>query len=181
MASSFWLSSAPLLVMLVVAAIIDGRHRRIPNWLTVTLMLSGLAQSFTAIHLTRPSMAALGILAGFVLMLGQFALGGLGGGDVKLLMGVGAWVGPLPLLAVFAGASIVGMIIVITQALWQGRFKILLNNSAVVAVNLAHLKQVGVEHAIATGQSCRSVDRPLPYAVPVLLATVVFIGLQGVL
>ena len=110
-----------LLTMLIVAAVIDARRRRIPNWLTLTLMICGIAQSFTAAHTVGPGAALLGIFGGFALMLGQFALGGLGGGDVKLLMGVGAWVGPLPLLAVFAAASVIGMVIVISQALWQGR------------------------------------------------------------
>ena len=42
-----------------------------------------------------------------------------------------------------------------------------------LAVNLVHVRQVGVEHAKATGLACRSVDRPLPYAVPTGLAVVV--------
>jgi prepilin peptidase CpaA len=176
-----WLGLAPLMFMLAIAAVIDARFRRIPNWLTITMLLSGLAQSFTSLHLARPSMAVLGIAAGFAIMLGQFVLGGLGGGDVKLMMGVGAWLGPVPLLAVFAAASVVGMIIVLSQAAWQGRLIKLLDNCCVVLVNLVHLKHVGVEHAIETGKLCRSVDKPLPYAVPVLLATLLVVGLQGVL
>jgi hypothetical protein len=37
-------------------------------------------------------------------------------------------------------------------------------------VNLVHVRDVGLEHATATGKSSQSVDKPLPYAVPVLLA-----------
>lgn len=171
MTAAPWLQLTPLFALLLLAAAIDARSRRIPNWLTGSLMLCGLAQSFTALHTVSPTASFLGLLAGFALMLGQFALGGLGGGDVKLLMGVGAWVGPLPLLGVFMAASLVGLVIVITQAIWQGRMQQLIRNSALVAVNLAHLKEVGIEHARATGQSCRSIDRPLPYAVPVLVGT----------
>ena len=65
---------------------------------------------------------------------------------------------------------------VVAQALAQRRGKILLRNTAVLAVNLAHVGDVGLDHAKATGQSCRSVDRPLPYAVPVLIAMAVLIA-----
>jgi prepilin peptidase CpaA len=170
--SAQWIHLAPLLAMLVIAAVIDARQRRIPNWLTAAMMLCGLAQSFTSVHSVGPGAASLGLLAGLALMLGQFALGGLGGGDVKLLMGVGSWVGPLPLLMIFMAASVAGLIIVLVQAWWQGRLASLVRNSSVIAVNLIHLREIGVEHVSATGASCRSIDKPLPYAVVVLIGTV---------
>ena len=58
------------------------------------------------------------------------------------------------------------------QALAQGRLNVLLRNTAVVGKNVAHLRDFGVDHVKATGKACRSVNRPLPYAVPVLLATI---------
>ena len=61
-------------------------------------------------------------------------------------------------------------IIVLFQALYQGRGRILMRNSAVLAVNMAHMGDVGLDHVRETGQSSRSIDRPLPYAVPVLVA-----------
>ena len=47
-----------------------------------------------------------------------------------------------------------------------------------LTVNLIHLQDVGLEHTRATGRSSRSVDRPLPYAVPVLLAVLVILARQ---
>jgi hypothetical protein len=87
-------------------------------------------------------------------------------------MAVGTWVGPLPLLAIFAGASVIGLMIVMAQAFWQRRMGRLLHNSALLEVNLVHIRQVGLDHARETGKSCKSIDRPLPYAVPVLLSTI---------
>ncbi len=161
----------PLLAMLLIAAVIDVRERRIPNWLSLTLAFSGLAQSFLLASTVAPAQAALGALIGFGLCFVPFALGAMGGGDVKLMAAVGAWLGPWPVLAIFAVAAIVGMVIVLVQALLAGRLRALLHNTGMVTVNLIHLRAVGVEHAKATGQSCRSVDKPLPYAVPVLVAT----------
>jgi prepilin peptidase CpaA len=166
----------PLFVMLSIAAVSDLRSRKIRNWLTFSLVLTGLAQSFTAVHTVAPMASLLGLAAGFGLTFLLFAMGALGGGDVKLLAGVGAWVGPMPVLAVFCLAAVAGMVIVLAQALWQGRLRQLLHNSALVAVNIAHVSELGVAHATATGKSCRSVDRPLPYAVPVFLGVAALVA-----
>jgi prepilin peptidase CpaA len=175
MANYSLLMCMPMLLLLVWAACEDLRSRRIPNWLSFAVLLSGLIQSYTATQTVAPKQAWLGFLVGFGLPSILFALGALGGGDVKLLAGVGAWLGPNDALWVFALAAIVGMFIVLTQATKQGRMKILLRNSAVVAINLAHVGDVGLEHTTRTGQESRSVDRPLPYAVPILAATLLVI------
>jgi prepilin peptidase CpaA len=163
----------PLLLMLIWAAVEDLRSRRIRNWLTFSLLFTGITHSVIgdggAISIGS-SLAGAGV--GFVLPLLLFAIGAMGGGDVKLLAGVGAWIGPMPVFQIFCTAAIVGMIIVLGQAAAQGRLRILSRNSAVLAINLVHLGDVGVEHAAATGRSCRSVERPLPYAVPVLIAVI---------
>lgn len=165
------LTCLPLLGFLLLAAIVDVRKRRIPNMLTLVLAGAGLALSFTRLGLVGPWSALAGLGVGFGLTLALFILGALGGGDVKLLAGVGAWIGPWPVLAVFLAAAVVGLVLVIAQSLWSGRLKVLFQNSALLVVNLVHVRQVGVEHVSRTGKSCRSVDKPLPYAVPVLVAT----------
>ncbi len=165
-------AAAPLGAALIWAAVSDVRSRRIPNLLTFALVLCGVAQSFLNSGTVTPTQSLLGLAMGFMLTFVLFAIGALGGGDVKLLAGLGAWLGPQMALLVFAAAAIVGMVIVLGQALVQGRLMTLFRNSAVVGMNLMHLRDLGVEHAAATGRHCRSVDRPLPYAVPVLIATV---------
>ena len=42
----------------------------------------------------------------------------------------------------------------------------LLTNTTVLTINLIHLQDVGVDHARAAGQSCRSLEQYLPFAVP---------------
>jgi prepilin peptidase CpaA len=168
----------PMLGLLIVAAAMDWRSRRIPNWLTLGLLTSGLAQSLAWHGAVTPMQSLLGALAGFGLLLVLFVLGAVGGGDVKLLAGVGAWLGPQGVLQVFTTAAVVGLIIVLVQSVWQGRMRILLRNSAVVALNLVQIEQLGAEHVISSGQSARSVEKPLPYAVPVLAAALVVLLAQ---
>ena len=137
------LMCAPVVGLLIAAATIDWRHRRIPNWLTFSLLLSGLAQSFAPHATVTPLGAVLGMLTGFGLTFALFALRAVGGGDVKLLAGIGAWFGPQWALALFCVEAIIGMLMVLAQAAAQGRTRVLLRNSAVVAINLAHVNDVG--------------------------------------
>lgn len=170
----------PLLLMLVWAAIEDLRFRKIRNWLTFSMLFSGLVQSLLPGSHIGAWQSLLGFGIGFVLPFVLFVLGAVGGGDVKLLAAVGAWVGGFASFKIFCLQAVFGMVIVITQAAWQGRLFKLGRNSALLAMNLVHIEQVGLEHTTLTGQSCKSVDRPLPFAVPVL-AAVVTLALLGAL
>lgn len=168
----------PLLALLVWAAAVDLRDRRIPNWLTLSLLLSGLMQSLVVRSQLSISEAALGMLVGFGLMFVPFALGAMGGGDVKLMSGVGAWLGAMGVFQVFVIAAVVGLVIVLVQCSMQGRLGLLFRNSSVLVLNLMHLQDVGIEHVSETGKASRSIDRPLPYAVPVLAAVLLLMVLS---
>ncbi|HEX4124467.1 MAG TPA: A24 family peptidase [Tepidisphaeraceae bacterium] len=162
-------SLLPLLGLLLVAAGIDLRSRRIPNWLVLIVIVSGLALSFTPYRVVSPGYALLGACAGFGLTAGLYFLKALCGGDVKLLFAVGMWTGPLGVLFIFCVAGIAGMIIVLVHAAWDGRLAKLLHNSTLLAINIVHLNQLGMEHVIATGQSTRTLKSYLPWAVSVTI------------
>src|SRR5262245_7935200 len=84
---------AALLVLVATEAVTDIRGRRIPNWLTLTVVLTGLAQSFTPWRVTEPLWSLCGLLAGFAVTFLLYSIGARGAGDVKLTAGIGAWVG----------------------------------------------------------------------------------------
>lgn len=172
------LMCVPMLALLTWAAVVDVRSRRIPNWLSFSLMLTGLGQSAAWCRtVDGPGDAFLGLLTGFALTFALFGLGALGGGDVKLLSGIGAWLGPVPVLLVFALAAVIGMVFVLIQAAAQGRLSKLFRNSAVIAISLAQAGESGLDQAAETGRTCSgNTGRPLPYAVPVLLATLIVIA-----
>jgi prepilin peptidase CpaA len=159
-----------------LAAAVDLRWRRIPNALTGMLALLGLLQSFTAGHTVSPWQSILGLLTGAALLLALFAIGAVGGGDLKLLAASGAWLGPKLVFQVFLVEAVLGMIIVLITCAIHGRLRLLMNNSLLLATNIAHVNQLGTEHVQETGASLRSVDRPLPYAVPIFLATLIVLS-----
>jgi prepilin peptidase CpaA len=161
---------APLFVLLAIGSLIDLRDRRIPNWLTMGIALAGIAQSFMAYPTVSPSHSLAGFGVGFILPLILFLLNAIGGGDVKLLAAVGAWVGPVNIILIFIAKDLVGLVIVLAQAMVQGRLRTLFRNSAVVALNLVHVREVGMDTVQQSGLSSRSIDKPLPLAVPIFIA-----------
>ncbi len=163
----------PMVLLLTWAAVADWRTRKIRNWLTFGMLLAGVGQSFMSGGSVSPADAGLGLLVGFGLTFPMFAIGAVGGGDVKLLAAMGAWLGPGTTFMVFVVEALIGLVIVLTQAAATGKLRALARNSAVVAIHLAHARDLGVTDAAATGESFRSIDRPLPFAVPVLAATLV--------
>ena len=112
-----------LLVLLVVA---DLRHQILPDSLTATLLASGL---LAALFLPEPSFtqaligAAIGGSSFFLLRFLYFryrGIEGLGLGDVKLMAGLGAWLGPAWLPPLVLVAAVAGLIVVLLQSWSQG-------------------------------------------------------------
>lgn len=172
---SHYVVYAPLLVMMAVAAVIDWRSRRLPNWLNLLILVVGLGLAVQGGTHVSFGMALAGAAVGFVLLFPAFALGALGGGDVKLLTAVGAWTGPLGVLGVLLITTVGGAVLALVQAIQAGKLRALLRNSGLLAVNLVHVRALGADHVEQTGKTFRSIDRPLPYAVPMLAAVLVWL------
>ncbi|MEI7024306.1 A24 family peptidase [Paenibacillus sp. y28] len=80
-----------LLFAVVGAAFVtDMKARIIPNMLTVSGMLTGLIYHTLADGWIGIAYSAVGLAAGFGIMLVLYLLGGIGGGDVKLFAAIGA-------------------------------------------------------------------------------------------
>jgi prepilin peptidase CpaA len=90
---------ATLLLLLATAAAMDVRARTIPNWLTLAVALLAVAW-WIAIGLDGGAiLLRIGCAAALLLILaGLFALGAIGGGDVKLLVALALWLSPWTLL-----------------------------------------------------------------------------------
>ena len=189
------LNAAPLVVVcfgMILAAFIDGWALKVPNWVTLPLILSGWALG--VLHdLNVPvdsgtggfGFAVLGTAFGFILLFPMLAIGGVGVGDVKMQMGFGTWVGAyfgtgattaavgmnqINALGVifwaFAFGAIAGGLFALVMIFMRRRFR---ENVTMVGEIFADLQ------LFATGQSLQASQRAqdrrrvwvkLPYGIP---------------
>lgn len=120
---------ACVIVLAIVTASTDLTCRRIPN----RIIAIGLAASLAVqVWLNGPLAGSAhwlaGALTGFAVLLPFYLLRGMAAGDVKLLLTIGAWVGPAMTLRIALATFIAGGIWSLCVILRRGRTRQLLVN-----------------------------------------------------
>lgn len=107
-----------VIILGMIAVYWDLKCRKIPNALTLTALIYGML-----VHVVlEPSdwlQPVYGILEGFILLFPLFALGGIGAGDVKLIMAIGAIWGPQRLIWVILLSAVSGGLIAVFRMVWE--------------------------------------------------------------
>jgi prepilin peptidase CpaA len=99
----------------LVAAFIDYRSRKIPNWLTVPAFVAGLTLRTVLFGWAGAKSALEGTALALVVLLPLVLMRALGAGDWKLMGAVGAFLGPLMFLFVLLGSILVSGIMAIVE------------------------------------------------------------------
>jgi len=112
---------AALAIALLVAAFTDLRSRQIGNWLTGAIALGAPLFWWASDLALWPDIAIqLGVaLAALVVLAGLFALGAMGGGDVKLLTALAMWIAPLLFFRLLIMMALIGGILTVLFAAWH--------------------------------------------------------------
>jgi prepilin peptidase CpaA len=142
-------SSAGLTGLLVAAAWTDYRQRRIPNWLT----MGGLALALLLRLVSGPGMlieGLIGVLLAFVLTLPLLMLGVMGGGDAKLLMAIGAFMGPRDFLWAGVLIAVVGGMMATIDAGRRGVLLPVMYNCGQIMKHWATMGRKGANRSFAT-------------------------------
>ena len=103
--------------ILIAAAIIDVRVRKIPNLLTFPTMVTALAYHFAINGLDGLIFSAEGMALGIGISILPYLMGGMGAGDAKLMGVVGAVLGPRGVCMAFLAAALVGAIMALAYML----------------------------------------------------------------
>ena len=105
---------------LCIAVLQDLTHRRIPNWLTFPAMLGALAMGLAGGGETGLLQALLGLGLTFLILFVPYAARGLGAGDVKACMALGALWGPLVIVPILVWLAAIAGTLAATTLLWEG-------------------------------------------------------------
>ena len=160
------------LALLVLAAVVfDLRQRRIPN----TLVLLALGAGFL-INLIGPQIvlsgsglitpypgalglkgALLGALTGLVVFLPFYLLRAMGAGDVKLMAGIGSFIGPAAAIDVALFILVTGGVMAAVRMVWVRKTQLVLSNV------FTALSQLVPGTAAQFDPATQSADR-MPYA-----------------
>ncbi len=105
------LQAGVTLAVTACAVITDVREGKIYNWLTLPALVAGLGLAGMQQGWTGLGLSIIGLLIGVVLPFISFALGALGGGDVKLLGAIGALMGPVFICETLLAAVLAGGVI----------------------------------------------------------------------
>jgi prepilin peptidase CpaA len=162
----------PLLAFLTLCAACDVRTRRIPNALSFPAIVAGLVVNTALAGSPGLAWSAAGLLTATVILFAPFALGGIGGGDVKMMGAVGAFVGPRVVLAAMAAGMILGGLVMMWVLARRGLLREKLMGTFVMLRSALATRSLVPLKAPASDPGAIA----LPYSVPLALGTVAALG-----
>jgi len=159
---------AVTILLTALAAFVDFRSRKIPNWLTVPAFVAGLTLRTVLFGWPGAKSALEGTGLALLVLLPLVLMRALGAGDWKLMGAVGALLGPLMFLFVLLGSILVSGIMAIVEMARTRRMRETFHNLYVL-----------VQGFFTFGLRANpkiSLDNPellkLPFGVAVAIATV---------
>jgi prepilin peptidase CpaA len=156
------------ILIAVVACVWDLRSRRIPNVLTLGAAAAGLVYHVATGGFDALGQSALGWLVGVLMFIVPFALRGLGGGDVKLVAALGAWIGPSNAIWLGLYTAIAGGLMGVAVSISYGYFGTAFRN---IRLLLCHWRVAGLKAVPDISLDGSSAPK-LAYAVPILVGMV---------
>ncbi|TWT81647.1 Type IV leader peptidase family protein [Planctomycetes bacterium CA13] len=165
--------------VLIVAAVIDGAILKVPNWLTFPFILCGWVHWTMQDGVSGLGWSLLGTVVGMMLLLVLRNVGGMGAGDVKLLAGVGAWLGTVVTLWAFAATAIVGGVMAVIMILASGQWH---KHFAMAHQILHEWKTVRNPSKLATiARERKPTMTLLPYGIPMAIGSIAYFAIAGML
>lgn len=172
-------------VVLVVAAVIDGIQLKVPNWITFPLIISGWVFSAASYAWVGEAWwlglawSLFGTAVGLCLLLPAYSIGGMGAGDVKLLMGVGAWVHGLVTFHAFCVSALVGAVLAVLMVLARRSWSKHYHQFWSIAHEIVTVKDPNQLAVIAAERKPRMLL--LPYGIPIAIGTIGYFAWMGML
>ena len=163
-----------VVVFVCAAAWWDATADRIPNALTVGGVAAALIlRAPLGVNELLQGLAGLGLA--FVVAVVLYALRAIGGGDVKLLAGVGAFLGSGEIMGALGLIAVLGAAFALLSVIRKGLLPLLVFNTFDLVKSLLSLGRAG---------HLRKLDSPgaltVPYGIPIALGTLIWWFGEGV-
>ncbi|TWT58862.1 Type IV leader peptidase family protein [Thalassoglobus neptunius] len=104
-----WIMIVPV-ILCMSAVFYDLREREIPDSIPLCLLVTGLVATGLSWSPISWTDALLGVALAFVITVPFTLSDGIGGGDLKLVSGLGAWLGPALVLSLLFWTAIAGVV-----------------------------------------------------------------------
>lgn len=163
--------------ILILAAWIDGKELKVPNWITFPMVLSGLAFSAIAGDGFLAGLSGMGM--GLLCLLPLYAVGGMGAGDVKLMAGMGAWLGWQITLEAFCVSAVVGALMAVAMVLYRGAWDRHYQNFLTILSEWFVIKNPYELSKIAAER--KPTMALLPYGIPICIGSIGYFVYAGLM
>lgn len=169
---------ALLLGLVLAAAAYDIPFRRIPNWLTASGVLAGMAMN-AFLYQGWPGLRfSLGGLAlGFAVYFGLYLVRAMGAGDAKLMAAVGAMIGWQDWVGVFIVTAIIGGIASIILVTMRGRVRKTFWNVGFVLTEMKSGRPAYLTNEELDVRSSKSLG--LPHGAVIAAGTLLFVAMSA--
>ncbi len=155
-----------------LGAITDIRTARIPNQLTYTALLLALPLRAAFLGLQGLKEGAIGLLVAGGLFLFLYVLRAMGGGDMKLMAAVGAWVGSRHVMTLILASALAGGVLAIGRIIFRNAVGQTVRNTMFLMIyRFTSGLQPHPEMNVDNSSSQR-----LPYGVAIAVGTLVCAG-----
>ena len=174
--------NAVVSIAAIIAALTDIHRFKVYNALTFPLLLSGLIFHGVVDGQTGLFNSFTGLAFGFGSLIVFYAMGGVGAGDVKLMAGIGAWLGLTNTVCVFFASSLATGVWAVALILRKGTLVEASLRTQLILFRLTTLGRMPATEHESVEQLIGSADhrgRVIPFAVMVLFGLLVTVWLQG--
>lgn len=165
--------------LLIWAAYIDGKELRVPNWLTYPMVLSGLIYSGVVGGWNGLGAGLIGMCVGLITLLPLYSIGGMGAGDVKLMAGIGAWLGAAATWYAFLATVVVGALMAVVMVIWRGAWEKHYGQFLLIVNEITTIKDPRKLSEIAAERKPRMFL--LPYGIPICIGSIAYFAYAGMI
>lgn len=159
--------------MLIISGYTDIKERRIPNIISIPFILTGIIiNAFIGEH----KLTVIGFGTAFIIGLISWLLGGMGGGDFKLMAGIGAWLGAYPFVNILFMASIIGLIWATAGMIKR---KILKEKATEIAIKAYHFNAIGLRNVFKYQEG--EENNTVAFGTCLCIATLIYFGTGGII